>query len=73
MIVGNSISSSASPSELVDNPFEPKTEADELQPMLDEVQEEKKKTIQKETIQTGSVRILLYHFSFKIYGCIRIG
>ncbi len=48
-------SAPASPAELFQNPLEITENKDEPQPLPIEIGEEKKKLIQKETVQTGSV------------------
>ncbi|CAF4159712.1 unnamed protein product [Rotaria magnacalcarata] len=58
------------PSELIANPFESienDTQQDELQPVLNEIAEEKRKTIEKEFVQTGSVKLNI--FSIHIRSC----
>ncbi|CAF2155180.1 unnamed protein product [Rotaria magnacalcarata] len=58
------------PSELIANPFESienDTQQDELQPVLNEIAEEKRKTIEKEFVQTGSVKLNI--FSIYIRSC----
>ncbi|CAF1436131.1 unnamed protein product [Rotaria sordida] len=61
---------STPPTELVSNPLEitkNDVQQTELQPITVEIEEEKKKLIQKETVQTGSVKLRI--FSIYIRAC----
>ncbi|CAM4943622.1 unnamed protein product [Rotaria socialis] len=51
------------PLELIANPFESiehDTQQNELQPIINEIAEEKRKTIEKEFVQTGSVKLNIF-------------
>ncbi|CAF5196493.1 unnamed protein product, partial [Rotaria magnacalcarata] len=60
----------ATPSKLTANPFETienDNQQDELQPVLNAIAEEKRKTIEKEFVKTGSVKLNI--FSIYIRSC----